>query len=218
MSEFRVCFFGDSISFGQDESMCDTWVCEIARKLKIFGNERGVKIIVQNPSINGNTTRMALERMAHDVTSRKVDVLVVQFGLNDCNYWDTDMGNPRVSRNSFEANLEEIIIRATTICGVKKIILNTNHISNKNIQIKNTDITYQESNEAYNGIIRKVADAYEDVVILNDIEAYQKEEFETKSLDYSWILADGIHLSTKGHEFYARKTWTIIEAAVSKLV
>ena len=41
----------------------------------------------------------------YDVQSHEVDVLVVGFGMNDCNYWMTDKGVPRVSQNAFRANL-----------------------------------------------------------------------------------------------------------------
>lgn len=54
---------------------------------------------------------MALERMPFDVQTHKVDILVITFGMNDCNYWKTDQGLPRVSPDAFEANMKEIIMR-----------------------------------------------------------------------------------------------------------
>ena len=40
------------------------------------------------------------------------DVMTLQFGLNDCNCWETDRGLPRVSEEAFRANLIEMIERA----------------------------------------------------------------------------------------------------------
>ncbi len=147
-------FFGDSISFGQGISVDLTWVNKIAQQLHQQYKEE--KITVINASINGNTTRMALERMPYDIQSHEVDILLVGFGMNDCNYWVTDKGVPRVSLNAFKANMEEIIERAFHF-GVKQVVLRTNHPSPRTDYMINTNITYGESNRIYNEIIREVA-------------------------------------------------------------
>ena len=103
-------FFGDSIFFGQGVSPHKTWVTRLSQR--VSDAFAGVcELVVQNPSVNGNTTRLALERMAYDVQAHRPDVLVVQFGMNDCNVWQTDSGRPRVSSAAFAANLAEIIER-----------------------------------------------------------------------------------------------------------
>jgi acyl-CoA thioesterase I len=83
-----------------------------------LGAEHGVETMVANPSINRNTTRMALERMAYDVQTQDPHVVLVQFAMNDCNYWETDRGLPRVSPAAFKAKLHEIILRARTFGAV----------------------------------------------------------------------------------------------------
>lgn len=100
---------------------------------------------MQNPSINGNTTRMALERMPYDIQSRNVDILVVGFGMNDCNYWETDRGLPRVSPQAFKANMNEIVKRAYA-SGIKKVVLHTNHTSPVDKQMCGQNFSYRESN------------------------------------------------------------------------
>ena len=83
----RIFFFGDSICFGQGVSPHFTWVTRLSRALDERFSSRA-DVLTQNPSVNGNTTRMALERMPYDVQSHAPDVLYIQFGLNDCNGWD----------------------------------------------------------------------------------------------------------------------------------
>jgi len=83
----RIFFFGDSICFGQGVSPHFTWVTRLSRALDERLSSRA-DVLTQNPSVNGNTTRMALERMPYDVQSHAPDVLYIQFGLNDCNGWD----------------------------------------------------------------------------------------------------------------------------------
>ncbi len=192
-------FFGDSISFGQGVSVDLTWVNKISQKLhEQFGED---EITVINTSINGNTTRMALERMPYDVQSHEVDVLVVGFGMNDCNYWMTDKGVPRVSQNAFRANLQEIIDRAFHF-GSKQVVLRTNHPSPRKDYMINTDITYGESNQIYNAIIRQVARDNPQVVFV-DMEKEFETYIQTQGYDLGALtLPDGVHLSGLGHHVY----------------
>src|SRR5579863_6684640 len=107
----RIIFFGDSIFVGQGVSPNQTFVTRLAADGEtVYGT--GVDApAVYNCSVNGQTSRQALERIGFDVQSRGVDLMVLQLGLNDCNYWVTDRGLPRVSERGFVANLREIIDR-----------------------------------------------------------------------------------------------------------
>ena len=92
--------------------MYQGWVTRVAGQLEDLANETGREIVVANASVNGTTTRQALERMGYEVQSHGVDVLIVQFGMNDCNFWETDRGLPRVSPEAFAGRLE--LFRAMT--------------------------------------------------------------------------------------------------------
>ena len=191
----KIYFFGDSISFGQYISAEMTWVHKIGVELR--KQYPDMELLIQNPSINGNTTRMAWERMPYDIQSHEVDILVVGFGMNDCNYWVTDKGVPRVSLAGFEANMKEIIDRAYNF-DVKEVIIHTNHPSPRQDIMTNTDITYSQSNHFYNDIIRKVA---------ADDNRVRFVDIEQKMLGYEGpvsdlTLPDGVHLSLLGHSLY----------------
>lgn len=210
----NIYFFGDSISFGQGISIDLTWVTKIAQMLHQDFKERD--IIVSNTSINGNTTRMALERMPFDIQSHEVDILLVGFGMNDCNYWLTDKGVPRVSPLAFEANLKEIIDRAYHF-GTQKVILRTNHPSPKQDIMINTDITYAQSNAYYNTIIRKVAKE-DDRIGFVDIEKnfYDYCERQQKKQE-DLVLPDYVHLSEEGHKVYFDAIYPMLKHYISVL-
>ena len=83
-------------------------------------------ITIINGSVNGSTTRLALERIGNDLQLQRPDIVLIQFGLNDCNCWISDEGHPRVSPRAYGANLHEIIDRAR-LFGANTILLATNH-------------------------------------------------------------------------------------------
>ena len=95
MNDIRVFFFGDSICVGQYVAIHRGWVTRLRQHLSELGEQYGRRITVSNASANGRTTRDALDRMAYEVQSHSPTILIAQFGMNDCNYWKTDLGLPR---------------------------------------------------------------------------------------------------------------------------
>ena len=114
--------------------------------------------------------------MPYEVQSHGVDILLVQFGMNDCNYWQSDHGLPRVSRASFRANLEEIVERAFRF-GARRVLLNTNHPTGRDRErLPFADITYQDSNAEYNRLIRAVGTSGDECILFTDIERIFEQE------------------------------------------
>lgn len=213
----KIVFFGDSICFGQGIAIHKGWVPTISQNLDKFAHQKKCKIIVANAGVNGNTTRLALERMPYDIQRHHFDIIIIQFGMNDCNYWKTDKGMPRVSKMAFESNLHEIIDRSFTF-GTKKVLLNTNHPTTKFKKMSNLFIAYQKSNSEYNKIIRKVAKYRKDVE-LNDIEKNMINYLNKNKLPVSKILlSDKLHLSELGHIIYFNITYPKIKNAVKQLI
>lgn len=189
----NIVFFGDSICFGQGNSPHLSWAGLLSKEIeKKFGD----KVVVSNQGINGQTTRQALERIAYDVQSHRPQLLVVQFGLNDANYWATDNGLPRVSLEAYEANLEEIIRRAYAN-GTQRIILNTNHIPSRILDPLKPN-QYSDNVYLYNQAVRSVAKRTG--VNLIDIEKSIQDFPEVK--DGRFLLSDGVHLSKLGNKLY----------------
>ena len=214
----RVVFFGDSVCVGQGVSLYHGWVTRIAQLLDELSRQVGREIIVINASINGNTTRQALERMPYDVQSHGVDVLIVQFGLNDCNHWLSDHGLPRVSTEGYAVNLKEIVTRGRQF-GAKTVFLNNNHPTSRDREVlPHTSITYEQSNQRYNAIVRQVAVQLGDLVTFNDVEVEFGRAIAAGDAREDLLLADGLHLSRAGHELYYAFLSPSINGAVARLV
>lgn len=216
----KVTFFGDSTCVGQGVSIYQGWVTKIAQYLDEYGKKINKVILVTNSSTNGRTTRQALEDMPYHIQSQEIDILVLQFGLNDCNYWASDRGLPRVSLPAFLENLREIISRAEN-CGVRKILLNNNHPTTRDKFIMpGSNITYEASNMKYNEGIRKLTKNLPPSVKFQDIEYYFKEVLlnQQNNCLEDFLLTDGLHLNIFGHQYYYQIMCPMIKEVLDSLI
>jgi lysophospholipase L1-like esterase len=212
----RVVFFGDSICVGQGVSLYKGWVTQIAKAIDEYAKEHNWEMLITSASVNGRTTRQALEDMPYQVQSHGADIILIQFGLNDCNYWETDKGLPRVSLAAFKANLLEIIERAKRF-GALRIILNTNHPTLRKPSAWPAGApSYQESVKSYNDAIRQIA-VSDESIILQDFERHFETLLETGPELNQYLLADGLHLNERGHGEYYRVMLPTIMTLVSGL-
>jgi lysophospholipase L1-like esterase len=180
----NIFFFGDSITYGQLVSVNKTWVYKVANWLDM--NIKYPPTIVQNSSIMGNTTRDALNRIYNDVLFRNPSIVYVQFGMNDCNHWQTENGLCRVQPDTFTSNLHEIVSRSISYGA--RVIVGTNHSSNKDTQ-------YDQRNAAYNQLIRNFCSGHNVTLVDHELEC---KKFDVQDI----VLPDGIHLSEMGHDVY----------------
>lgn len=101
----RIVLIGDSLTYGEGIDREHQWA-EIVRASLVHH-----EVLIRG--VCGDTTRLALERFPKDVQTLHPDVVVCQFGLNDCNAWESDGGAlPRVSHEAFRANLVEMSRRS----------------------------------------------------------------------------------------------------------
>lgn len=203
----RLFFFGDSICFGQGVSIHKGWVPRIASGLEL---DLSFKVDVINAAVNGNNTRQALERMPYELQSQEPDAILVQFGMNDCNHWETDHGLPRVSPDAFRANMIEITTRALHF-GAKCVFVNTNHPTTRtNELLPGGKSTYQQNNEAYNRILREAIGNRDNEVLLIDVERHFFTLMNKGADLANLLLPDGLHLSEQGHDVYFDFVYPII--------
>lgn len=172
----RVVCFGDSITAGQHLPEGKAWPSLIPdHEITAHG-------------VPGDTTRLGLERFPRQVQESGADVVVIQFGHNDCNRWQTDAGANRVSPAAFHANLCEMVDRAR-LFGIKPVLCSMTPTERSSL--------YQTDARKYNALITDVAESM--FVPLVPIA----EEFRGLPGD-SITLADGLHLSRRGHWLYAQ--------------
>jgi lysophospholipase L1-like esterase len=191
----KIVFFGDSITYGQYVDPGYIWTTIITNNVS-----KNNDLITFRNAVSGETSRQLLLRYSRDVQEIKPDILTIQCGLNDCNYWLSDNGVPRVSKESYKANLNEMVDRAKAF-DIKQIIFIGSHPVTKKIT---GSITLEESRREYNQIFKEVAQNREITYI--DIES----QFDNIN---EYLLEDGIHLSEKGHIKYAE----IIEPFIRNL-
>lgn len=166
---------GDSITYGQHlTDRTKPWP-----RLLDYDN-------VISVGVPGDTTRLGLERFPKDVQAYEPDTVIIQFGHNDCNRWDTDRGLPRVSDRAFMANLEEMVDRCRTFGATPYLCTLTPSVRSEQHAVDT--IRYDE-------IIRQVAEA--SMTSLIDV----RPEF-MPSLSF-FLMDDGLHLTEAGHQMYA---------------
>lgn len=184
----NIIIFSDSIGTGQYISLNYNWAALMSEQLS---KDFGEGVIITNSSANGRTTRQALEVMQYEVLSKKPDILIIQFGLNDCNIWADANGMSRVSERAFHANLLEMAERAMR-ADINKIFLITNHP----VLVDNSEYDFRTA--VYNCTIREAVKAAE-IILLDIGKAFIRAGLSDLS---SLLLKDGIHLSKKGHSLY----------------
>jgi lysophospholipase L1-like esterase len=204
-----IVFMGDSITAGQYIHHSLRWTELVASALRgnLFKTSTDYDLYhFFNRAVSGETTRQGLERFPRDVQVLEPDIITLQFGLNDCNCWESDRGLPRVSPAAYRANLIEMIDRARKF-GTKQIILSTNHPT---LVIKPfvSAESFEDRRHMYNKIVRDVA--VETGVILCDID----EDFSgLPSYELADLLLpepDLLHLSEYGHARYFKAIFTPI--------
>lgn len=214
----NLLFFGDSICNGQGIAIHKGWVTRLSASLSNEAERLGDSLVVINSSVNGRTTRQALETMPYEVQQMKPEIVIIQFGMNDCNIWETDHGNPRVSPMAFEANMREIVQRVLTFGG-QEVFLHTNHPSGRDQKpLAHCEVTYEEQNRRYNEIIRDLA-ASDPRVSLIDVEsAFLKATNGDRDRLIRLIQPDLLHLSEEGHELYYNTVQPRLRASVLQLI
>jgi lysophospholipase L1-like esterase len=209
--EITVVHMGDSITFGQHIDAATRWTSLLADRLGPLCADVGVRYHAHNRGVSGETTRQGLERFPVDVQDLRPDIVTLQFGLNDCNCWDTDRGLPRVSARAFEANLVEMIVRARHF-GARQIVLANNHRTLRRAATASGE-PYEEANRRYSEIARGVADETE--VLFCDIRAVFDRFDDAELADLLLPPPDTLHLSVQGNHVYADAIEPLVRAALA---
>jgi lysophospholipase L1-like esterase len=207
---------GDSITEGQFVHHASRWTEIVTRRVRgaLAGSVDIDQLHFFNRGISGETTRQGLERFARDVQVLEPHVMTLQFGLNDCNCWDTDRGLPRVSEAAYRANLIEMIARGRAF-GARRIVLSTNHATLRHRRLA-CGQTLEERRIVYNEIVRQVA--REACVTLCDMAAAFADLDEASLADMLLPEPDVLHLSQRGHQRYAAYIYELVFQGVQQSI
>ncbi|WP_186297711.1 SGNH/GDSL hydrolase family protein [Sedimenticola selenatireducens] len=216
ISPVTLVFMGDSITEGQYVHHSLRWTEMVAKQVRLDVSRRidSDSLHFFNRGISGETTRQGLERFPRDVQVLQPDIITIQFGLNDCNCWDSDRGLPRVSEAGYRANLLEMIDRSKTF-GAEHIILSTNHPTLRNHPLASKQ-TLEDRRKIYNEIIREVVN--DSKVILCDIDQEFADVSKENLSEMLMPEPDVLHLSEKGHAKYAKAIYTPISRSIEYIL
>lgn len=174
-----VCL-GDSITFGQ-------FLTQVAWPKLVVGHT------LLNAGVSNETTRNGLERFPRDVQQVGPKAVIIQFGLNDCNRWESDRGLPRVSLAAYVANLEEMVQRCR-VFGIRPFLCTLT-------PTRKSD-RHTADAEEYDSALRDVASRKG--VELIDVRTVFRAWQDPPESDWTdLVLPDGVHLNEAGHRAFA---------------
>ncbi|OGV55882.1 MAG: hypothetical protein A2017_03725 [Lentisphaerae bacterium GWF2_44_16] len=181
----RIVCFGDSITgiyyhTGGRRAYCD--MLGIALK-RIYPN---AKIKMLNAGVSGNDTAKGWARIERDVLSRKPDLVVIMFGMNDCR---TD-----ITQGPFISNLKKIVHRCREI-GAEIVLCTPNSVYpiEKGRTVENLAACAEIIRNVAKDLSVPLADCYrafENIHAANDME-------------WKLLMSERIHPNMNGHKLFA---------------
>ncbi len=180
----RIVCFGDSITGVYYHSgSARAWTDMLGINLKKAYPKAKLEMI--NAGISGHTTANALSRIDQDVISKKPDLVIIMFGMNDVT---------RVTIDDYEKNLR-MITRQCMDAGAAVMLCTPNSV------YENTDRPNAKL-EAYSERVRKIGREFELPVVdfFNDwSELHQKD-----ATSWMLLMSETIHPNMNGHKRFAR--------------
>ena len=189
-----IIVFGDSITFGRFDESNGGWVA----RLKKYYEDQDKYHAVYNQGVPGDNSKGLLERIDVECVSRAryvwdgdKHVILIAIGINDSRGFDTP-DNLDVAPKDYEANVRQIIeivkkysphIAILAITPVDETVTNP---------FENTYFTNARIEE-YNHILKTLA--VENNILFVDV--YN----QMTRLDYTTLLADGVHPNPTGYDF-----------------
>lgn len=181
--ERTVVFFGDSIVYGYGVNRETESFYARIEKVMVAGLFGPVKTI--NAGVSGNDTDEALRRVTNDVTVHNPDIVIIAFGLNDCQ-------NRAMTVERFRANIENII---AAMPAKTKVVLATSNSFLESGQSMWEDLN--DSLEPFMAEIRTLA--AEKKYPLIDVNSLWNEQLDRDNRHLESYYVDPTHPSAKGH-------------------
>lgn len=175
---------------------------------------------VTNAGIGGHHTDHGRGRLQKDVLSRRPDVVIVMFGINDAavDVWKKPPATkPRVSLKRFEANLRHIVDSCRRIEATPVLMTATPlRWSDRTRQLYGRPPYIPDEIEGFNTMLppyieatRRVAEE-EQVFFVDNYAAFNKAGPE------KLLLNDGMHLNDAGHRLVANSLLPLVRKALMK--
>lgn len=226
-NEYSITLLGDSISKGivYDEEKGKYVILKDSFCNIVQGKLKGA---VYNAGKFGSTIIKGSKRLYEDLTKKKPDIVLIEFGGNDCDFnWQEvaekpfEEHKPNTELNIFEETLKKIIVNLKELNIIPVLMtlppLDPNKyykwISERSQDYSQNILKWLGSvnqiyswHESYNSVIIKLAKETQTNLI--DV----RSEFLSTDNYTSYLCADGIHPNKLGHKFIADKLTNYIKS------
>lgn len=225
--ECTIVVFGDSISRGV---IFDEEKNRHSLLLESFANlvKEHLKGVVINAAKFGSTIVEGLQRLQNDVLRRKPDIVLIEFGGNDCDFqWDAIAENPagdyqpKTERKTFYELLSELIKKLNSMEIIPVLVTLPPLDAEKYFKwVSKNSLQAQENILKYIGNISRIYSWHEqyNAAILRVAEETKTRLIDIRSSflqteDYTKLIClDGIHPNKEGHRIIAEKILNYIQA------
>lgn len=187
----NICVFGDSITWGANDSEQGGWVNRLRNYYQSKGLRVDKDVDVYNLGVSGDNTEDLLKRFQVELEARlgeKITFVVFAIGINDSQFVISKNEN-RIPVEIFQVNLKTLIKEAKKYTDKIAFVGLTQVDESKTVPIPwNKDKRYTNDDiEKYNEIIQIVAD--EEGTVYIDMKGVVGLE----------NLGDGLHPDSEGH-------------------
>ncbi len=217
---YTIVVYGDSIARG---IIFDEEKQKHALLLENFTNlvRDHLKGVVHNAAKFGSTIVEALQRFNNDIVRRKPDIVLIEFGGNDCDFdWKGIAENPagehfpNTDYNTFLETLKGLVEKLTSINIIPVLVTLPPLDAEKYFRwVSNNSEQAQENILKWMGSISRIYSWHEryNAAILDVAEKTKTRLIDIrtaflKSADYTTLICrDGMHPNKEGHKIIAEK-------------
>ena len=178
-----IVFFGDSVTFGYGvDTETESFYALIGKIMKsgIYGD-----VLTVNAGVSGEDTSEALGRISTDLAAHNPDIVVIAFGLNDCQ-------NKTMTPGKFRENINKMI---EAIPSQTEILLATSNSFMETGQPFRKD--FNDLLEPYTKATRNIA--REKGLTLIDVNDAWDDYLNKNKKNMESLYVDPTHPSAKGH-------------------
>lgn len=187
MSYEKILIFGDSITWGADDSDGLGWANRYRKNLE----NKEVDTAVYNLGIRGDTSGGLLKRFEIEADARKADNLCIVFaiGINDSRFVN-NLETPETQIEQFKSNIEKLVNSASKFS--KNIVfVGLTNVSPDKVVLPRVDKNYIYTNsniQIYNQVVQEIAKekGHKFISLQNLIKPED-------------LYEDGLHPNSQGH-------------------
>ena len=178
-----IVFFGDSVTYGYGvDNEKESYYARISKVLRsgLFG-----EVTTINAGVSGDGSSEGLRRVTTDVTAHNPDIVIIAFGLNDCQ--DRSM-----TAEKFHSNITNMIAAMPS----RTLIV----LATSNSFLETGQSTWEDLNDSLDPFMDEIRSiARERELSLIDVNQIWKDQLKRDSRHMESFYIDPTHPSAKGH-------------------